>query len=405
MARNHFSQAVIVFVSSALIVFGGVALSPTFVRSLRIQAPAGFVSALLGLDGRWYRDILENGYSSVPGGWPSNAAFFPVYPLTGRLVAQITGLDSELVLVGLSNAFLLCALAVMSTYVARRSDNTSPAFGGYVLFLVALFPTTLFFRAAYSEATFLLLSALFLHGLQRGWPLSPLALVVALATATRPVGIALVPVFGLAAWHRLDGRAPKLGIAAHVGVIGALVTVASSGLLAFIVFQWWNLGDPLSFVSGHTSWVFRTETHASITRKLVSVASLEPIWAVYAPWKPEYWRNYEPHGNPLLSLHFANPIYFVGTIALVILGWQKKWLNEYELLLSAGLLAIPYVTKSYDNAMASFGRFSAVVLPAYIVMGHLLHRMGPAWAALVLALMAVMLFIYSAMFAAGYRMI
>jgi hypothetical protein len=55
--------------------------------------------------------------------------------------------------------------------------------------------------------------------------------------------------------------------------------------------------------------------------------------------------------------------------------------------------------------MASFGRFSAVVLPAYIVMGQLLARL-PRWAAaLILAASAFFLAAYSALFAAGYRFI
>jgi hypothetical protein len=63
------------------------------------------------------------------------------------------------------------------------------------------------------------------------------------------------------------------------------------------------------------------------------------------------------------------------------------------------------VTKSYDNAMASFGRFSAVVLPAYIVAGHLLAALPRPLMIAILSASGFLLVVSSALFAAGYRFI
>src|SRR5205085_7806916 len=120
----------------------------------------------------------------------------------------------------------------------------------------------------------------------------------------------------------------------------------------------------------------------------------KPSWEAYIPTCENFWAQHDRDTMALLSMQFANAIYFVGTAVLVATGWRKKWLNDYEVLLSVGLLLIPYVTKSHDNAMASFGRFSAVVLPAYIVMGQLLARL-PRWGAvLILAISAFFLAAY-----------
>jgi len=43
---------------------------------------------------------------------------------------------------------------------------------------LGLFPTTFFFRAAYSEALFLLLIVLVLYGLERAWPYLLIALII-----------------------------------------------------------------------------------------------------------------------------------------------------------------------------------------------------------------------------------
>ncbi len=169
-----------------------------------------------------------------------------------------------------------------------------------------------------------------------------------------------------------------------------------------MVFQWIAFDDALAFAN----WQWRTRLtlapEASLLRELVAELTLEPIWGTYVPSSWGYWERYGPPDNPLFNLRFANPLYFVGAAALVVVGWRKKWLNEYEVLLAAGLLLIPYVTKSHDNAMASFGRFSAVVFPIYPVLGHLLHRLGGPLSALALAASAILLTVYAALFTAYY---
>ena len=104
---------------------------------------------------------------------------------------------------------------------------------------------------------------------------------------------------------------------------------------------------------------------------------------------------------PLLSLQFMNPIFFVGTGVLLAFGTWKRWLTSYEILVSIPLLAIPYFTKGYDNAMLSHGRFAAVVFPAYIVAGQLLSRLPRRAAWSIIAASAALFAAYSFEWAAG----
>jgi hypothetical protein len=129
------------------------------------------------------------------------------------------------------------------------------------------------------------------------------------------------------------------------------------------------------------------------------------LWSVYLSGSDAYFAR-RPHSvGGLFNLQAANPIYFVVAVSLVVLGVRRKWLNEYEVLLSVGLITIPYVTRSYEMAMSSQGRFMAVVFPMYIVMGELLRRIPAPWQSLIIAPAAVLMAIYAALFAAGYVVI
>jgi hypothetical protein len=374
-------------------------------------------------DGQAYALIAEHGYSYRADD-RNYSAFFPALPLLGRWLDCATGMPTVLALVMVAHFCLAAAFLGLAAYLNARSPEAPTELTWWTLLAFGLLPTTFFFRMAYSESLFVLITVLVLYGITHKWPLLALALLVGLGTATRPVGGALVPVLVLYAWRRdprrvrsadrfhdhgphsgpysagaLSGQVRRLGRVAGVSLLGCW------GLAAFMFYLWQTFGDPLAFARAQLTWNLRAEQEYTFAQAAWATATLEPIWAVYVPSKVEYWAHYDKHGNPLFSLQFANPIYFVGTVVLVVVGWRKKWLNDYEVLLSAGLLLIPYVTKSYDNAMASFGRFSAVVLPAYIVMGHLLQRL-PAWLSVaLLTISALLLAAYSAMFGAWYPFI
>ncbi len=310
-------------------------------------------------------------------------------------------LPVEGALLVVAHGCLFGTFLALQAYCARRNTEMSWRAQWYCLLAVALFPTTFFFRAAYSESLFILLVGLFLLGIARHWPLEVLAGIAGLATATRGPGVALTLPLVVYAWRRLEGRTfVKRG-----ALVAGLAMLSCWGLLAFMAYQWVEFGDPLAFAKVQYYWVFRDGPYASLGEKVEAMGTLKPIWSVYLPSDLGYWRRFDSECWPIVSLQFANPIYFVGTIGLLVVGWRKRWLNQYELLLSAGLLAIPYVSKSYDSAMSSFGRFSAVVLPAYVVIGETLARL-PRWLSIViLAAFGLLLCVYSALFGAGYLFI
>jgi hypothetical protein len=363
----------------------------------------GLVARIAGWNGEEYERIALTGYIHQRNQPNSNVAFFPAYPLATRAVARLVNVRLRGPLLIVPQICLVGCFVAMAVYLRKRIPE-SQSTQIYALACLGAIPTSCFFRVAYSEAMLVFLLAIVLVAIECKWRFFVIAFFAGLASGTRPVGVAVILPCTLLLWRRARQLTSySRPTQAMITLSGAVV--ACWGLLGFVVFQWIAFGDPLAMVRSQAGWLLRHGEEPVLMRELLGIATLEPIWSTYVPSKIEYWARYEPHQNPLLSLQFANPIYFLATIGLVIIGWRTKWLNDYEVLLSAGLLLIPYVTKSYDNAMASFGRFSVVVLPAYIVMGHLLARM-PRWlAAALLAISAFFLAVYSAMFAAGYRFI
>ncbi len=151
-------------------------------------------NVLTSWDGRWYLEVVRLGY---PHRIPANitydqtearAAFFPMYPSAVRAFDFV--LPGGDTIAALTLNFVLGAVAVLLVgMLARRVFSISIAARSMVVF--AMFPGSFVLSFAYSEALFIVLAAaclLFLY--DERWLLAGIA--AALATATRPNGVAIV---------------------------------------------------------------------------------------------------------------------------------------------------------------------------------------------------------------------
>lgn len=135
-------------------------------------------------DGVHYLTIAARGYQSAE----FIQAFFPLYPLLiqiGTVVFQ-NALLSSLVI---SNVLFLLLLYVWYLFIKSEYSKKIAQFS---LLALLLFPTSFFFVASYTESLFLLcvLGAFWATRKQKYWLA---ALCVAFASATRIVGILLLP--------------------------------------------------------------------------------------------------------------------------------------------------------------------------------------------------------------------
>ena len=129
------------------------------------STPVGF--NLMRWDSLWFRSVALLGYSAagrdIPGAEKlSGLAFFPVYPLSARVLSNLTGIDIAVALIGLSWAGTLAAawgIFAVGQHVAGRSA---------AVFLVGLWgaaPRSLVEVLAYSEGPFTALVAWCLYAL------------------------------------------------------------------------------------------------------------------------------------------------------------------------------------------------------------------------------------------------
>ena len=385
------------FYLSGVVVFLGLYFGAEVLRSRTYQL-AGHVpleTALSRYDANHYRRICETGYSYDPAR-QSDVAFFPAYPLAARGLERLTGCGPFWALLAVSNAALAVAFIGLHAY-ARQRFSADEGVSTNVLLAFGLIPTGFFFRMAYSESLFLCVEVAILLGVRRRWPLPLVAALCGLATATRPVGVAAVPVFLWYAWSTSPNTR------AYLLRVALLTPLSCWGLLAYMAFQQWEFADALAFAKTQTHW--RAHPDAPAGEKAVALLTLEPLRGLFTPSSVRYWERGDSNDSPVFSLTLANPVYFGLTAVLVALGGVRRWLSAPELLFAAGLLFVPYVTRAYDNSMYSFGRFAAVVVPVYLVLGRLLAR-GPrrGWSSGVAAVAGFLLGTYAAMFAAGYLM-
>lgn len=345
-------------------------------------------------DGQWYKKIAIDGYGDAPDA-RSRVAFFPGYPLLGGALSKLVGIKAEVALLIVSNVCLAALFCLTAKYVSLRYPEDTTNLTGYVLLALGLVPTTFFFRMAYTESLFLLLTALVLYGMIRQWPVVVIALVVGAATATRPVGVGLIPVLMLHVWHRSRFHWAFLARAA------ILSPIACWGIAAYMGFLYLELDDPLAFAHAQDAWQLRPPS--SLVERLLSLATLEPIWSMFDPTSPGYRSMREHHA--LFSLRLVDPLFFLGAVALTATGAFKRWLSDYEIITALFLLLIPYTTNGYEQYMRSMGRYASAAFPVYFVLGHLLSRIPAPLVSAFAGLSGFLLGAFSALFAAWYLFI
>ncbi|MGH2719526.1 MAG: mannosyltransferase family protein, partial [Actinomycetota bacterium] len=202
-------------------------------------------------DALWFLRIAAHGYRNSDG----SAAFFPLYPLAVRGVSFLLGHHPLAAGLIVSNASFLGALIAFYRLTEREFSGQ---YARRASLYLAIFPTAFFFVAPYSESFFLLLVVgCFLFARQRQWLLA--GAVGALASATRSVGLVLVPALALEAWVQLQQlRSSGLSAAAVArrAVRPAVGTaIASVGILGYLAYWWRRTGHPMAPFSAQGGWL------------------------------------------------------------------------------------------------------------------------------------------------------
>ena len=186
---------VVTFTSVAVVLYATVALSTRYL-SLHEEYPikeplsfrgAGLLEGWVRFDGGWYHSIVTTGYYYKPGG-QSSIAFFPGYPTLVGLVSRVTG---DVYLAGIVVTFL-CGLGLSVVFYRWCARRSSPHKARVALALLLVFPYAWYlYGAMYADALFVLCAVGAFYLIEKDRPILA-GIVAAVATATRPVGIAMV---------------------------------------------------------------------------------------------------------------------------------------------------------------------------------------------------------------------
>ena len=313
-----------------------------------------FFSTFAHFDGIHYLRIASAGLYPDGGG----VAFFPAYPflIHGLLNIGLDKLASGMLISLFSLVISLCILV----WIYPKSNWKLPL-------LLLSFPMSFYFISVYTESLFLLSFTLMLYFVkQKKYYLA--ALAVALATATRFVGIGMVVYLVFSMWGKVDLKK-----------IFTSTLISISGLLAYMTYLWQTLGDALAFI--HTQPIF------GMGRSGGEIVLLPQVIYRYAkmlltadPSTILYWRA------------FAE-ISLFGLIVFLLIRYYRD-LTRPELWYTITVLLIPTVS----GTLSSYPRYVLAAIPLFVILASKLSNKSIF---IVATIQAIILFISIALFTTG----
>ncbi len=355
-------------VGLSVVALAGVALLPSIDNAV---GPPGWpasevtpgwhniVTAWERFDALWFLRIATGGYVDGDG----SAVFFPLFPLLIRGLSPILGghplaagfLVSHAATFGSMVALYFLTAGEFDERTARRS----------VLYL-ALFPTSFFLLAPYSESLFLLLALVSLWAARRRWWWLA-GVAGAGASATRNLGILLVIPLAIEAIHQWRERRATRAL-----VTGLLWSgVAAVGALAYLAYWQASAGDALAPITQQENWqretsfppvtLFRGTVEAfrfvgfypggyHLVDWLVAIPSVvavawvvmraRPVFAAYAVVMVAAPISYVFLPRPFMSLPRFLLMVFPILWAWAVLGLRRRGVHEAVVAASAGLLTL-----------------------------------------------------------------
>ncbi|HET8851093.1 MAG TPA: mannosyltransferase family protein [Ktedonobacteraceae bacterium] len=311
-------------------------------------------------DVNWYNTIAIKGYVN-----PESAAFFPLFPLLERVVSLT--LHRNVLYVGMliSNLAFLGTLILLYRFVETEFDSDTARRTALYL---AVFPTALFFFAAYNESLFLFLVLLSFYAMRGGrWWLAGLS--GALAALTRSIGLLLLFLFLYEfvrqVWPRIHsvwGEQQRWQMFKMLsGLPAALLIPLSLGLYAYYLNQ--RFHDPLALLHAQAHWRegLTVPWYAPFTA-IRSILTLPPFTFITA-------HNIIAATALLLFLALLL-LGFIGPERFAVSQWGILVFGLLTLLYPLFFPGTPDATGLIFDPLPSVQRFVLEIFPAFIVLAR-----------------------------------
>ena len=379
--------AVVLYALSALAVSGFVHAHALHLDGLSDITPERYyrgpdwLAGWVRFDSGWYRSIADNGYYFRGRTEQSSVAFFPLYPLIIRWLQHAFGGDVSAwgIPVTFASGFGVAVL-----YWRWLRDRLDPHAARTALFVLLLWPYAFYlYGAVYADALFVFLVLAAFTCVERERVVLA-AVFGALATATRPVGVAVV--FGLTARVFEQRGVVRLAFLDRVRWLGSgaaragapvalrdpavdagrvlviephrlrradpLILLAATGLLAYMVYLWRRFDDPFAFATAEGAPGWNQQPGLKVWFKTAWLSRL-----IHLPGS----------GARYFSVVTFQAVLVLGLVLLVPrivkrFGWAY---GSYTLV----LLAFPLIgSKDFQG----LGRYALGAFPAFAVFGELL---------------------------------
>lgn len=365
-------------------------LQPDTPRHLPWLTGPAWLDGWIQYDSGWYYTIATEGYAYTPG-QQSSIAFFPTYPMLVRGLGAVLG-DTQVAGMLLTVLAGGAAVVLFALWTSRRLTRSATF---TALLLLLLYPYSFFlYGTMYADAVFLVTVIGSFVLLERRHPWLA-GLVGILATAGRPVGIAVL--VGLAV-RTLEIRASESVESSgagdrpvpfrtllrgwrHLRLGDAGVLLSGLGLAGWCVYLWVTYGDPLAFVAVEAA----------------------PGWDQGSGWRT--WLKVDLR-DEILHAHWETVVacLFQGVMCLAaVLLLRRVWLRFGWGYLAYVLVVIGIPILGSKNFMGC-GRYMLAAFPIFAVAGELLVKTRHRWLRpVVLVLFALGLIAGTALYATGFE--
>ncbi|MBI5870048.1 MAG: glycosyltransferase family 39 protein [Actinobacteria bacterium] len=288
-----------------------------------------FLSMWYQWDANWYMSIIVDGYQWIPGD-QSNVAFFPLYPMATRGAGRLLGNEYLLGGLLLSSAFMVGGMVFLYRLVR---DEYGDDMARRSVWLLAIFPTSMFFTTLYTESLFLMTSVAAFYYARRGsWALC--GVWGLLAALTRVTGMLLLLPLAL---EYLSQRGFSLKKVRPAVLWLALVP---AGLFLYMGYLYMDFSEPLAFAETQAAgWGHEFKLPwGSFGHDLSFLLDQSELWVIYE----------------LAATAFL--------IALIVAG-VRKLPGSYIFYMIMSLL-LPLT----GGTTKSMSRYLLVVFPLFIMM-------------------------------------
>ncbi|MBI3380081.1 glycosyltransferase family 39 protein [Candidatus Gottesmanbacteria bacterium] len=335
--QSFLTPAIYVFITTRIPLL---ILALFFIGFSQTSGNISFYDAFSQWDGQWYLKVAKEGYHWIGPTVQANVAFFPLYPLSAKIISLITGnLELSFIIVSHVSFFIFL---VFSYKISKLFSSEKLAFRS--IWYLAIFPLSFVFSVIYGESLFFMLcSGSLYYAYKNKWTAA--AIFGFLATLTRFSGLVLLPT--LLYYYFKTKKIHKFTEIIKLFIIPL-------GVIFFSFYLWIKVGDFWAYFHVLKAWRIVYQNPALTILSTFSMIQTLP--------KIHYFT----------ALGVLDLSIFVFFIILLILSYKRL---PRELFLFSTLIFLTYVFKSWDPrffySLGSTNRYLFEAFPLFFTLAKL----------------------------------